>query len=787
MGMEATLKDEIVAGYGRGWNYIPLRIKIPRIKAWQTKFGPNRASLETVLQWADEGNVGILTGHQFVVIDLDPGAPSLDLPDTVTAITKRGGLHLYYTPPEDPTLIKNWVGKLGKHVDIRTIGGQVVSVGCPGYRWQTDHGPAQGPMSSFPIEQVRELLASPPIAPSLTAPRPATSGKPYAAAALEKEVERLRAASEGTRNNILNEAAFNLGQLVGGGELNEADVVLSLRDTARSWIGNHCTQSEIDQTIRSGITAGKQKPRRAPEPRTVSRVATATIPTAPTGDVTGANTKPRVLVPGAHLSDEGEYIEQGNDTFADQCLSFLPANNLCRRSTIPGRIVGQCGEKRFQAISADGMCILLDEHLWMGKWNTNQRTGEVILKYQNANRSLAAYCIDSAQSHPSVSRLDAITTYPTYLPDWSLAKPGWNANGIYYDATLDIKPETDREVIDAVLDDLITDFPFKEKADRENFIGLLLTPILRPALGGNVPMHLINSPMERTGKSKLAADVFGGVLTGRQLPATQLSDDEKERNNLIASALLKGGTLILLDNVNEFLDSAALAAMLTAEIVEYRLFNRQSLAELPNRLTVVATGNNVKATGEIVKRTIPIHLQPRTDTPEARTDFQHPDLSNHVAGIRALSLAALLGLVENWKAAGIPLGSIRIGGFERWSAVLHGIMTVNGYTDWATNIRDWTRDADPTSADLRSLLDTWHAQHQANPLTAMQAMALAKECGIFPECFCPSTEHGRLMSFTRRVLSKNVDKPAGLYRLHRLGSGNNATYYVRSIDGANGA
>lgn len=84
----------------------------------------------------------------------------------------------------------------------------------------------------------------------------------YGKAALEEEISILRRAVEGERNNCLNKAAFTLGQLVGGGELDEGFVIDLLLSAA---ISISLSASEARGTITSGIASGKGSPRSAPQ------------------------------------------------------------------------------------------------------------------------------------------------------------------------------------------------------------------------------------------------------------------------------------------------------------------------------------------------------------------------------------------------------------------------------------------------------------------------------------------------------------------------------------------
>ena len=83
-------------------------------------------------------------------------------------------------------------------------------------------------------------------------------GQGWADAALRGELSNLLAASEGHRNDALNKAAFNLGQIVAGGALNEEDVRARLKAAAE---GIGLCSGEISATIHSGIVAGLTEPR----------------------------------------------------------------------------------------------------------------------------------------------------------------------------------------------------------------------------------------------------------------------------------------------------------------------------------------------------------------------------------------------------------------------------------------------------------------------------------------------------------------------------------------------
>lgn len=112
------------------------------------------------------------------------------------------------------------------------------------------------------------------------------STTPYGRTALDAELGRLARAVDGSRNDALNTAAFRLGQLVAGGEIDEADAMLGLVDVARR-IG--LGAAEITATARSGLNAGMAHPRNARTPADVRwDVPGPVVPAAPAAAVSEA-------------------------------------------------------------------------------------------------------------------------------------------------------------------------------------------------------------------------------------------------------------------------------------------------------------------------------------------------------------------------------------------------------------------------------------------------------------------------------------------------------------------
>jgi hypothetical protein len=162
-----------------GWTVTPIRPreKKPALPNWPVvsrRF--SEANLDLIWSGNPEANVGLLTGVNFDVLDIDgeDGQRSLDRlfsPESYThpgpiARTGGGGFHLYF----QPTGNGNRAQMLTK-VDYRGIGGQVIappSIHPNGmaYRWLVGHGP-ETRLPEAPdwlLALLRQTAASQPVA-----------------------------------------------------------------------------------------------------------------------------------------------------------------------------------------------------------------------------------------------------------------------------------------------------------------------------------------------------------------------------------------------------------------------------------------------------------------------------------------------------------------------------------------------------------------------------------------------------------------------------------------------
>ena len=232
-------------------------------KGWGLK-RPDRARMISVYRYHRNAGVGIALGPSAGVIDVEvddekeagPILARLSLPQTLAWTSPRGAHRLYRWDARLPGLGLPAVMHLGG-LEIRMGGAskQLVSV-CPpssGREWSGDWNILPFP---DPLLAVLGGTRRQPVRRTVV-PERVTSR--YAAAALRGESANVRAAVDGTRNNTLFRAAFNLGQLVGAGLIGRGGVESELIDAALS-VG--LGEREVLRTLKSGMDAGIEKPRR---------------------------------------------------------------------------------------------------------------------------------------------------------------------------------------------------------------------------------------------------------------------------------------------------------------------------------------------------------------------------------------------------------------------------------------------------------------------------------------------------------------------------------------------
>jgi hypothetical protein len=329
--------------------------------------------------------------------------------------------------------------------------------------------------------------------------------------------------------------------------------------------------------------------------------------------------------------------------------------------------------------------------------------------------------------------IEAIVETPVLRPNGTvLDKPGYDPEtGLYYwksaALTLPDIPErpTDRDVANALelLNDSIGDFPFASATCKANTLALMLTPIVRPAIRGTVPLALLDAPQQGSGKTYLAK-LIAIIATGRPAAMMAAPDNDEEWRKRITSTLASGVTVITIDNIEGRLSSPSLAGALTVDVWQDRILGASEIIEISQRATWIATGNNIRLGGDLQRRCYWIRLDAKSATPWIGRTFKHPRLLDWVTENRCRLVAALLTLARGWFCAGQPIcDSTTIGGFEDWCHTVGSILAFAGVKGFLGNLTSLYAIADEEAAEWEQFLAALEAKYSKRSFTTATLVA----------------------------------------------------------------
>jgi hypothetical protein len=220
------------------------------------------------------------------------------------------------------------------------------------------------------------------------------------------------------------------------------------------------------------------------------------------------------------------------------------------------------------------------------------------------------------------------------------------------------------------------EFPWNSEHDFANFLGFLLTPLLRLVCPGPYKGALLNAHNPGSGKSLLGAAlriIHGGVLRGEMPP------DEAELDKQIAAILLcTTGPVVEFDNVTSVLRSGRLASLLTMDQASVRVLGTTNNTQIENDRLWVFTGNNIQLGGDLPRRFVWCTIDPQEERPHERTGFAIPDLPGYLKEHRGEVLAWLLTLIRYWAADGMRSVAAGADAHGRHVGVVRAVLSTAG-------------------------------------------------------------------------------------------------------------
>jgi hypothetical protein len=340
-----------------------------------------------------------------------------------------------------------------------------------------------------------------------------------------------------------------------------------------------------------------------------------------------------------------------------------------------------------------------------------------------------------ARVDPPLPLLKGVRTGPYVTAEGAIhLTRGYNAaSGLVYDSIAELwLPPVPRNPTAAQLAharrlilEPLTDFPFVSDADRAHAVGLMFLPFVEQLIDGALPAHAIDKPVRGTGAGLLTDVLLWPALGCRPAKMTEGNTEDEWRKRLFAK-LLQGSFVICVDNIRRRLDSAALASALTEMFVEDRLLGFSRIARVDARRILVFTGNNLRMSDEVGRRTIQIRLDPQMERPETRNAFRHPDLRGWMARHRAAVVHAILTAYQAWAVAEYPQSrrAQTLGSFEAWAQVIGSLLDSLDIPGFLSNLSDAQTTTDPDELIWKSVLAAWWITHEGREIGVSELWTL---------------------------------------------------------------
>ena len=404
-----------------------------------------------------------------------------------------------------------------------------------------------------------------------------------------------------------------------------------------------------DSTIEKALAGRTEfyEPARALTPPPIAGGAPLPEPAANVaeGDPQAAASRPAILTSDRQLRE-----------LTEEALAALVASNAPARLFIRGEALvrvqrDEADRPTIRVLGLDQMIAELTEAADFYKEN---KRGE--RRDAPPPKDLAANIL--AQSQWPFPPLRSIVEQPIVRPNGTVVdQPGYDpATRVFYAPAPDLivppipdhpSPTEIQAARSLIEDELLGDFPFDSNASRAHAVAMLLTPAVREAIKGAIPIAIVDKPQAGAGAS-LLADCVAHIVTGRPAGMMTAPQREEEWGKSLLAIAETGSPQITVDNVDRVIRSSALSSAVTAGWVYGRRLGSSTIVHVPWRAQIVITGNNVRFAGDIGRRVFVVRIDPQMARPWRREGFRHPNLSAWAQAQRGPLLGGILTLVRAW-------------------------------------------------------------------------------------------------------------------------------------------
>lgn len=510
---------------------------------------------------------------------------------------------------------------------------------------------------------------------------------------IEGQLHRVRTAAVGEINDKLGGAARCLGRLVGGGFLEEghaAEMIMSALEAggvhSDSWNIAHGKKWTAASVIADGLAKGSLEPWEVLSSAAPDAPQITALP-KPAAD----GQYPRLLIESSAVMAYWLQQEMGQGRlsgFFARNGQVVHTPRVSELGYVPAPEGGDNGPAEIRPVTPDTLAAKLQ--FLYACYKSVKDKGEEEWKEVPAMFPVVAAkaVVNAPEALSGLRMLRGITHTPMVRKDGSiLSEPGYDPStgylflpgpGVKVRPVPDAPTIADRGKALHWLMAMIQGFPFATDEDRANYLGLLLTPLLREVAPPTYKLFGISAHQPGSGKTLLAhlvTLIHGGVMR------TEVPEDEYGWRQMSTAILATtSAPAVVLDNVTGTLKSSVLAGLLTAtEEIQERELGKSSNLTFTNDRVWVVTGNNMVLGGDLVRRTVTVMIDPDMANPETRVNFAIQDLPAWAREHRNELLWSLLVLIRAWVASGRPCPARRQSdSFATWETVVGGILAHAG-------------------------------------------------------------------------------------------------------------
>ncbi|MBF0313354.1 MAG: DUF3854 domain-containing protein [Oligoflexia bacterium] len=322
---------------------------------------------------------------------------------------------------------------------------------------------------------------------------------------------------------------------------------------------------------------------------------------------------------------------------------------------------------------------------------------------------------------------------PVFDSEFIIAKPGFNESSKIYYFGKEIVPiylssgalnhDLNNKKTTTHLSKLLNEFCFKSMADRDNFLGALISRLLPTMFMGECPFLAIVGNQPSLGKS-LLGNLIAIIYSGKQSPRVNYNPNDEQFERAI-TVHARNNDYVFIDNVRgNKIESQFLEGMITSKVYAARILGKTENIERPNTILFMLSMNDASLNKDLITRALPVELY-YPDNPSKRK-FCILDPAAYAEEHREQLLAELIGFIEVWKAKGKPIKDIDYR-FKRYAGIIGGILEANGHSEFLSNADEAAAKFDDTLQEIAYLFEG----HLDQVFTAAELVSMAEEKELF--------------------------------------------------------